>query len=38
MSIFVNFNLDIHFQCHLLQELDDQTHYDHFGKNLMEIS
>ena len=37
MRIFVNFYIDQHFQGHLLQELDDQTQYDHFCENLMKI-
>ena len=37
MSIFINFDLDLHFQGHLLQELDHQTQYNHFGENLMKI-
>ena len=31
------FDLDLHFQGHLLQELDGQTHCDHFGENLMKF-
>ena len=34
---FVNFDLDLHFEDHLLQELDGQTHCNHFGENLMKI-
>ena len=37
MGIFANFNLDLYLQGHLLQELDGQKHYDHFGKNVMKI-
>ena len=32
MSIFVNVDLELHFQGHLLQELDGQTHCDHLVK------
>ena len=35
MSSFVNVDLHIHFQGHLLQELDGQTQCDHFGENLL---
>ena len=33
---FLN-DLDLHFQGHLLQELDGQPQCDHFGGNLMKI-
>ena len=35
LSIFVNFDLDLHFQGHLLQEFDVQIQCDHFGENFM---
>ena len=35
INIFGNLNLGLHFQGNLLQELDDQTHCDHFGENLI---
>ena len=31
MNIYVNFDIDVHYQGHLLQELDGQTYCDHFG-------
>ena len=34
-EIFVNFEIDLHFQGHLLRKLDDQTQGDHFGENLI---
>ena len=34
MKIFVNFNLDLHFQGHLLH---GQAQCDHFGENLRKI-
>ena len=37
MSILVHCYIDLHFQGHLLHELDDKTHCDHFGENLMKI-
>ena len=37
MRIFVNADLDLHFQGHLLQELDGQTKFDHFSENMMKI-
>ena len=33
----VNGDLDLHFQDHMLQELDSQAHCDHFGENMMKI-
>ena len=36
--LFINFYLDLHFQGHLLQELNYQTQCDHFGENFMKIS
>ena len=38
MRIFVHFNINLHFQDHLLQELNDQTQCDHLDENLMKIS
>ena len=32
LSLFVNFDLDLIFQGHMLQESDDQTQCDHFGE------
>ena len=37
MSIFVNFDHDLHFQGHPLQKVDGQTRCDHFGERLMKI-
>ena len=37
MSIFVNFDLDLHFQGHVLQEIDDQAQCDHFGEKFMSV-
>ena len=37
MSIIVNFDLDLKFHAHLLQEFDGQIQCDHFGENLMKI-
>ena len=31
------FNIDLHFQGRMSQELDDQTQSDHFIENLMKI-
>ena len=33
MSPFVHFDLDLDFQCHMLQGLDGQTQCDHFDEN-----
>ena len=38
MKIFVNFDLALYFQGHLLQELYSQPQYNHFGENLIKIS
>ena len=35
MKIFVNFDLDLYFQGHLLQRKDGQTQCDYFGENLI---
>ena len=32
MNSFVNVDLDLHFQGHLLHALDGQASCDHFGK------
>ena len=36
-KIILNFDLDLHFQGHLLQESDDQIQCNHFGENFMKI-
>ena len=33
MIFFVNFYIDLHFDVHLLQELDARPQCDHFGEN-----
>ena len=38
MNIFVNFDLDLPFQGHLLQELSANAQCNYFCKILMEIS
>ena len=37
INIFVNFYVDLHFQGHLLQELDDHMQCDFFDEYLMNI-
>ena len=37
MRILKNCGIDLHFQCHQLQELDDQTQCDHSGEILMKF-
>ena len=37
ISIFVNFDLDLHFHGHPLHALDGQAQCDQFGENLMKI-
>ena len=37
LRIFVNYDTDLHFQGHLLQELDSQTQCDNIGEYSMKI-
>ena len=37
MKILENLNVALHFQGHLLQEIDGQIYYYHFGENQIEI-
>ena len=38
IRMFVNFDIDLHFQVHLLQELDDQTQRDYSAETMMKIA